>query len=615
MKYSHHILGISLIGITSLHACSNKKDDDTQSTASTVAYSTKANAAVHLAQTFTANTPKSFTATTALQRTALVSACTTEFGQGSAAATACETMSDIQQRFFGAGPTVIKDRLADLDLALNSALEQTSSSYVPCLDTQRSSAGTFPISKEGGSTDITFDAYSLTAIALKSTFKNGYAIDTGDSVSLSCFSADSAASAKAGIGTGYGYKDGTWSLYQLGAQAIGMFGTADQHDAINMWFRIGSNSPSQLSTQAAGEVAGSAFYNGSTGIVQIISNPQTGLVGLTQVGSGIGPGCGARLLMNGTSLYFDGNVNNYGACTASDYDANPTNGQPAYSASRSSVKVCMDVSGTTVLPTTGFASCVKSGLISLDDNGDPVSPFEAAGLKNLTADMGSSSSAVIKARAWMGAFFMSDTDLSAIAPFGWVTPQANETVKVEGFSRSSYAFTRTTLPAKQSSSVTAACNAASADQSATVEETFELNVSDLLKAEMALRTDASEDSILAEWKSALTNTGDSAAMISLSVTGIRGTTYHSGFEGTVTASLDGASVGTGTLALPPASGPMLATADVRLGSSLVLTNTSKFTVAVSGTLALSCDSSNAIVRTVAVKPGLPALVLQVKQKE
>jgi hypothetical protein len=254
-------------------------------------------------------------------------------------------------------------------------------------------------------------------------------------------------------------------------------------------------------------------------------------------------------------------------------------------------------------------------LISLDESGNPVSPFEAAGLKNLTADMSSSASDALKARAWMGGFFMAGTDMSAVAPFGWVSLQPSDTLEVDGYSKSSFAFTRTTAAAKQSTSVTAACNAAAAQQQTTVDESFELSIADLLAEEVERRTDSTEDAILDEWNTALKNTGDAGAVVNVSVSGVRGTTFRSALSGTATVALDGTTVGTGTLTLPTESGPMVASANVSLGESLALTKTSKLTVAVTGTVSLSCDNAISTSRTIAVKPGLPQLVLQVKQSQ
>lgn len=593
-----------------LGSCGNKKSDD--STSSSAAYVVKAVNQLHLAQSFTANTPKGFKNSTALQ---LTDACTSEFGNNDPQTTACNTMADIQSRFFsGTGPTDIKTRLAGLDGSLNSMLSNWSSSYVPCLDSSRTTSGTYAISQMGvqSNTPFTFPPYALTSVALKSTFLNSFALDTGDTVKLSCFDANGG-DAKTGVGNGYGFDEasGTWYLYSLGAQHIGMYGSADQNDNIQMWFNIGDTSFATDQGQDATEkTKGSSIYGGSTGIVQILSKPSQGLIGLSQVGVGIGPGCGAQLLMNSATLYFEGNVNNYGVCTDTDFAVTSTN---LHNADLDKVAVCMNVSGSTVTPTSDLSACVNSGLISLDDNGDVVSPFAAAGLKYLTADQNSTVAKAIKVRAWMGSFFMANTDLSALPPLGGVKLATADQLQVTGFSKNSFQMNRTTAASNQTTSVSALCSATGLALQSTMTESFQISIADIAAAQKAVDSSATAASVVSSINTAVQNTGDASAVILVPITGTKGTSFTGTFAGTATAKLDTTSIGTATLALPAKDGVLSQLASIAIPSTTQVTESSVFTVTLSGKLTMSCSNKNDILRTVSAKAGLASLVWFVKQ--
>jgi len=574
-------------------------------------YSFKAVNSTHLAQSFAANTPTGFKSSTSLQ---LLDACATQYGSGSAQATACSTMADIQSRFFsGSGPTDIKTRLSSLDTTLNSAIENVSTSYVPCLDSTRTSAASYTISETGvGNATVTFPAFALTTVPLKSSFLNSFSIDTGDTLKLSCFDGSNG-SASTGVGNAYGFDSstGTWYLYDLSSNHIGMFGSSDQNDNINMWFSIGDTSYATDQGQDADEKSkGSSIYGGSTGIVQIISKPSLGLVGLTQVGVGIGPGCGAQLLMNSSTLYFVGNVNGYGQCFSSDFAVTSS---AIHDPNLDSVAVCMSVSGSTVTPTADLSACVASGLISLDDSGNVVSPFSNAGLKSLTALSGVSSA--ITVRAWMGSFFMSGTDFTKMPPMGGVTLQPSDTLNVSGYSASSFAMNRTTTAANQNTTVTALCSATGSSTQTTMNESFQLLVSDIVSAEQAQNSKITTATVVSNINAALANTGTAAATISVPVTGIRGTSFYGTFSGTATATLDSTTLGTGTLTMPAKDNTMSSTASINFPAKSTVTSSSKFTVTVTGTLTLTCNNTNNISRTVSAKAAVPTIVFFNKNKK
>ena len=577
-------------------------------------YSSGSPTIVHLAQSFAANTPNSLKSSSSLRAASLTDVCTSQYGANTPAATACSTMLDIQNRFFsGTGPTDIKTRLAGLDDTLNSTISSLSGAFVPCLDASRTVATSYPIQAVGSDpSTFTFPPYALTTVPLKSTFLNNFSIDTGDSVQISCFQAGSTADATAGIGNGFGFNatTGTWYLYSLGAQHIGMYGSADQDDNISMWFNIGDTSyATDQGQDAAEKTQGTAIYGGSTGIVQILSKPSLGLIGLAQVGVGIGPGCGAQLLMNSSTLYFVGNVNNYGSCNASDFSAS------GYNADLDKVAVCMDVSGTSLTPTSDLTACVQSGLISYDDSGNIVSPFATAGLKYLTGDETSTVSGAIQVRAWMGSFFMAGTNLSTIPPLGSVVLSTDDSVQVTGYSRISFSLDRTTAAANQSTSVTALCSATGSDLQTPLTESFQLTVPEIVTAQQALQSTTTAAMVVGTINAAMANTGDAAPVMLIPITATRGTSFSSAFSGTATVTVDSTTVGTATLTLPASDGALAQTAIVKLTSIPTVTATSTFNIALSGTLTLQCANQNSTERTVAVKPGSASLIWYQSQSQ
>ena len=584
-------------------------------------FTTSSTAQVHIKQSFTANTPQGFRASTTLNLDALGDACDSQYGRGTSQSVACQTMGDIKNRFFSAGPTQISAALAELDSRLNSLVQGTNTKYVPCVDTGRT-PGTYPIDSEGGGTkSITFPAFALTNISVKTTFKNGTTFDTGLSLNVSCQT--SIGSGDSAINLAFGYANGTWSLYEETPQQGGYFGTIDSDDNIELWLSLGD--PKRDSAQDGVESATAdpkKVYAASTHISQIISKPKLGLIGMSVMGSGIGPGCGAQLLMNASTLYFRGNVNGYGACYSGDiFDGRSD--YPSYTASRADVEVCMNVDGTTLTPSTdGLDTCVRSGLLSRDSNEAIVSPFASAGLKYLTTNSSSTTTGALKARAWMGSFFMHGTDLSTTPLLGTVTVDAASSVSPSGLTRSSWELTRTTAASTARAAVSAACNADTATRTAAMNETYELSVASILSQSprdpnakvngQTMTDDQWNTSLIQSFNTALQQTGTGAPTVDLAISGAAGTTYRGTFSGTMTVLVDGTQVGTASFALPASNGKFVDTQKATLQAA-TLTATSKIQVKVTGNVTLSCDNAISTTRHVGAKPGLPHLVWYLKK--
>jgi hypothetical protein len=584
---------------------------------------------INMSQSFEANTPRSFRGSTGFRMASAEDECNADNGNqlatercnveagGNISGTgrdeakfqACISVSDINCRFFQPSPTNIKDILTSFDVRLNGTIEAYSQMYTPCFDSSRTAAGTFEIGVEGGSKAIPFGPFALLDLPVKSTFKNGWIFDSGLSLSLSCLSASSDGKGK----YAYGYKNGLWSLFQQ--ETIGgIFGTSDSKDNVDLWYALGdSNRDADEQAQEDAAVGNATLQAGlypmSTTIANIISRPEEGVVGISMVGAGVGPGCGSSLIMNNKSAYFKGNINNYGSCGDADYAPTGTNGSPSHSVSLDDVEYCLDVSGATPV-LANISSCYASGLLVKDDDNNLVNPFTARGLKLMTANMNSTVAGVLKARAWMGSVFMRDADVNSVAPLGGVVAEKNVVVNVVGYSGKTRSMERTTAADKQATSVTAACNATS-NTTATLAETFAFNFADLV-ADVAAKKEGSSGVptaaiLLTDFNLSLANTGDASAYVEIPVQRTRGTTYRGNVEATATLTLDGATVGTATVSIDSANTDALTTAKIPL-AGLTLTETSSLAVTLGGTLTLSCDAATATSRTVAVKPGLPRLV-------
>lgn len=110
---------------------------------------------------------------------------------------------------------------------------------------------------------------------------------------------------------GFGKKAGVWSLYQEQSNGMGAFGTVDASDNIDLWMAVGDRA--EASTLDAREAVGTparTAYAQSTGLAHIIAKPNLGVLGISLIGSGVGPGCGSQVIVNDSALYFKGNINN-----------------------------------------------------------------------------------------------------------------------------------------------------------------------------------------------------------------------------------------------------------------------------------------------------------------
>ncbi len=254
-------------------------------------------------------------------------------------------------------------------------------------------------------------------------------------------------------------------------------------------------------------------------------------------------------------------------------------------------------------------------MITLDSSGNVISPFAAVGLKHLDANVADTGTGEIYTRAWMASTFMNGTDMSKVAPFGVVALAPSQTVTVAGYTANTISLARTTAAANETTAVSAPCNASASQLEKSMNESFELTVPEITTETMKLQTSATAASVLQSINASLANSGQTAPAIQISVGGTTAATYQGSFTGQAVVSLDGTKVATQTLTLPTASGVMQQQVSIPLGSTLTATATSKFDVAVTGTLKMTCPSSDATSHTVSAKPGVPSLTLYSSQAE
>ncbi|MCA2961098.1 MAG: hypothetical protein IOD12_12665 [Silvanigrellales bacterium] len=530
----------------------------------------------------------------------------------------CLVAFAIRSSFFQSGPAVIRDRLMSFDGTLNGNLQRISDFYVPCLNPQHTSAKDYDVAVGPGTPQkTTVPAYSLVNMPVKTTFGDGSVLDTGMSLNLSCMnvSETDTPSGKMVFKTGFGFKDGTWSLVEDIARGMNLSGTVDADENMNIWFSLGDRKATKNGPSAEPAGATKNPYPQSSSVMNIIARPKQNLLGIS-VGGGDN-GCGVRVLMNDTALYFKGNVNNYGKCFPGDFGEALAG--PEHTPEWNDVSLCMKVSGNVPEPAAlGEGHCIQAGLLETDDDGNVVDPFENAGLKNLVADADLATDGALYARAWAGPHFMATADYAKVPKLLLVPLSPNDTVQVKGFTAISWALTKPSNKVASNFSKTAACSAGTASKTGTLVETYELKVADLL-ADMLKNAKKNSnsspnqaaptaDSLLAGLNSSLALTGETAPKIEIPVTRTLGTNYRGTFKLSAKVKLDGKEKATVALA-SPSKATETKTVGVAKPGALTLTKTSTLVVDVTGSFALQCDgTASSFDRTAAVKVAVPRLV-------
>jgi hypothetical protein len=508
--------------------------------------------------------------------------------------------------FFSGTWTDIHEVLTRFDERLNGALATMSTAYYPCMDSTYAQNETITVTgPTGASVSTVFSPYSLLTVPLTTTFNNGTSFDTGKSLKVSCASRDT------GLNIAYGYDAGVWSLFENNGSTatMGTWGTTDADDNIDLWMKQGD--PVRDAAQNSVEIPGKSLpeiYPNGTNITHIIARPKEGLLGLAQVGTIGSQGCYYHFIMNKTTLYFKGNTMLYGECTETDYAAPDPATIPAdvkiINAARRNTEICMMVNGSELAAApNGLDDCVSSGLITKTDEDVVQDPFTPAGLTVMTTDMSSTTSGVLKARAWMASFFMNDKDISSVNSMT-AKPLPATQISISGANGNMAPFFADTVI--QNGSVKAACTAADASKTSAFSQTFTVDFADIIaKATTDMGVAAAE--ALQKTVQDFARTGDLIPYVEIPVSRTKGTTYRGVLDVSAQLTADLAAVGsaTGEVAATATSNQVLVKIPL---SAFVPTATTTLNLTISGNISLSCDNAIDTQRTVSAVVGMPRLV-------
>ncbi len=518
----------------------------------------------------------------------------------------CSTIFNVKSMFFSGGWTDVHTVLARFDDRLNGALATMSTSYYPCMDATYSRNETITVTgPTGAPVSAVFSPYSLLAIPLATTFNDGSSFDTGKSLKVSC------AYRETGSTIAYGYDSGVWSLFENNGtnSTMGTWGTTDSEDNIDLWMKQGD--PVRDAAQNTLETSGKSpleLYPMGTSITHIIARPKEGLLGLAQIGTVGSQGCYYHFIMNKTTLYFRGNTMRYGECTETDFSApSPADVSAevkAINVVRRDTEICMLVDGSVFTKAPNdLDDCVSSGLISKTDEGIVQDPFTPAGLTVMTTDMSSTTSGVLKARAWMASFFMNDKDLSSVNPMN-AKPLPSTQISISGANGNMAPFFADTVI--QNGSVKAACTASDASKTSAFTQTFTVDFADVIaKAATDMGVAAAE--ALQRTAQDFARTGDLVPYVEIPVSRTKGTTYRGVLSVSAQVTADSVALGsaTGEVVAGATSNQVLVKIPL---SSFVPGATTKLNLAISGTISLSCDNAIGTQRTVSAVVGMPRLV-------
>jgi hypothetical protein len=248
-------------------------------------------------------------------------------------------MVDIRCRLYHSGPTEIAKWMANLDEQVDQLETRTTDSYYPCAD--RSHAD-----------------YVLTEIPTTYSFldRNGNAqnINLGFNYYLSCLASDDEYS------SGFGQKDdgnGGVDTYYYSAQhsetnSMGSVAKVDASNNVDFWTSLPN-------VRAADDYAD---LSSSAGLIHIKTSAASGIYEMSFTGTGVGPGCGVKLISNGTYLYAKTNQNSDKHCI----DNSGLVGGPAYDANLIEMEYCLKVDVAEAISSVNMSNCIAANLTEAD---------------------------------------------------------------------------------------------------------------------------------------------------------------------------------------------------------------------------------------------------------
>ncbi|MEZ4741129.1 MAG: hypothetical protein R3B45_01550 [Bdellovibrionota bacterium] len=285
----------------------------------------------------------------------------------------CTFIADVKCRFFGdSGPTQFKQLLGNIDANMNQIEEHTKDYNVPCLD-ETNTAG-YEFDTDNGQVVIApykLSTFSLSFPDLKDINNASQPLDLDKTYKLSCidkYTNDDSSSGWNAIGIEKSSNESTYYLANGNSQGIGGVATIDSNDNVDYFGAVGESGINSYED-----------ITQSNALIHLKSRKDVGILELTFTGVNVGPGCGMRMMTDGTNLYAQANMNNDRECLTSD---------SGYDASVASMEFCLDVSGESP-STQALSVCSGAGL---DADAFTVEAlkreqFEATNIKYLFVDV------------------------------------------------------------------------------------------------------------------------------------------------------------------------------------------------------------------------------------
>lgn len=623
-------LAIYTAGALALTACGKKSNNDTASTTTeSLVVNGLALAGLNLTQKTDAATPKGFKKSASLASAS--DTCGTAFPEVSGSRPdgyyACMAAYDVRDRFFQAGPTVITNRLESVDERLNEYVGRLASYEIPCLDPNHTADRVATVSTGANSeAEATVPAYKLSEFNIATTFSDGHTLDFGRKYYYSC-------SNKFGSGANFnillGRKESTWYLGEIQTIPEGSTSTApflktmmslDADENMEILFAVAQSSLGQ--STAANPESGtyssvkSGVYSQSAGFAQFVVRPKENIMGASAI---MNTGCEQRLVMNDKAVYVEVNGNNYGNCFATDNwvgDSGYTG--PAYSASRVGVKGCLKVSGSTPEPQSDLSLCEEAGLLVATEagGGQYEDPFARYGIFKLSNDTGNPPTGGFALRAYHG-IRLAPTLGEGTNEMQYIQIPPEAQVVVSDYAAISLAFSKSSDSSdSDAGTVSAACNAAEASREQAYTQKAEFSVQtfiDTMLAGAQEGTTVTADTVLEQFKKALTNTGDAAPKVTTRLTRSLGASFRGVGIGTASLKYNGTEIGTATVDQSELAADKGYT-DVAVTLTTVPTveASGKFTLEFSGKTRLVCTNAVSTTRKANTQLGLPTFMLYSK---
>jgi hypothetical protein len=284
----------------------------------------------------------------------------------------CLAALEVKERFYRPGPTEIRYWLGRLDETL--AEYSNPLVYLPCLD-PNNTAG---MSYQGQN----IPPYNLVTLQPRQTFPDSSTFNAIGSFKLSCVGKTTDQKSWNGIGIDNGV---TYLAGGSTEDPVGMLAKIEANGDIDLWLTFkGTRSDFNFNaTSHLPEVLawGNGFDEGahtshltypmSTGIARLKAQASSNKIELTMTGVGLGDGCGARLITDGTYIFYQANRNFHGACFANDSGRRVlislsheeiNHDTSAYEGSKADKRYCLRADEELLIPEETLTPCIERNL-------------------------------------------------------------------------------------------------------------------------------------------------------------------------------------------------------------------------------------------------------------